>query len=143
MRQWNEDSGHLCRERETLAESKLHLRIGGQEHGRSVDTTYGAVNGERMLDFSGVRNYYIRCGYTDMRKQIDGLAALARLEYGMEMTEESLFLFCGTLEGAEAKEPECTIDDLLPWSAPCKTSLRRQNVERLRKKQHSMLNDTM
>ena len=48
-----------------------------------------------MLDFSGVKNFYIRCGYTDMRKQIDGLAALVRLEYGMELTEESLFLFCG------------------------------------------------
>ena len=29
-----------------------------------------------MLDFSRVQNYYIACGYTDMRKQIDGLAAL-------------------------------------------------------------------
>ena len=26
-----------------------------------------------MLDFSRVQNYYIACGYTDMRKQIDGL----------------------------------------------------------------------
>ena len=25
-----------------------------------------------MIDFSRVRNYYIACGYTDMRKQIDG-----------------------------------------------------------------------
>ena len=48
-----------------------------------------------MLDFTGVRNYYIRCGYTYMRKQIDGLAALVRLEYGLELNEESLFLFCG------------------------------------------------
>ena len=48
-----------------------------------------------MLDFTGVRNYYIRCGYTDMRKQIDGLAALVRLEYSLELNEESLFLFCG------------------------------------------------
>ena len=29
-----------------------------------------------MLDFSHVQNYYIACGYTDMRKQIDGLAAM-------------------------------------------------------------------
>ena len=48
-----------------------------------------------MLDFSGITNYYIRCGYTDMRKQIDGLAALVRLEYGMEIDERSIFLFCG------------------------------------------------
>ena len=48
-----------------------------------------------MLDFTGVTDYYIRCGYTDMRKQIDGLAALVRLEYGMELDEHSIFLFCG------------------------------------------------
>jgi hypothetical protein len=48
-----------------------------------------------MLDFTGVRNDYIRCGYTDMRKQIDGLAALVKLEYDLELDEESLFLFCG------------------------------------------------
>ncbi len=48
-----------------------------------------------MLDFTVVRNYYIRCGYTDMRKQIDGLAALVKLEYGLELDETSLFLFCG------------------------------------------------
>ena len=29
-----------------------------------------------MLDFSRVQNYYIACGYTDMRKQIDGLVAV-------------------------------------------------------------------
>ena len=48
-----------------------------------------------MIDFSRVKNYYIRCGYTDMRKQIDGLVALVQLEYRQEMNEESLFLFCG------------------------------------------------
>ena len=48
-----------------------------------------------MLDFTGVKNYYIRCGYTDMRKQIDGLAALVKLEYDLGLNEESLFLFCG------------------------------------------------
>lgn len=48
-----------------------------------------------MLDFTGVTDYYIRCGYTDMRKQIDGLAALVRLEYGMDLDEHSIFLFCG------------------------------------------------
>ena len=48
-----------------------------------------------MIDFSRVKNYYIRCGYTDMRKQIDGLVALVQLEYQQEMNEESLYLFCG------------------------------------------------
>ena len=48
-----------------------------------------------MLDFSRVQNYYIACGYTDMRKQIDGLAALMQTQFGQEMDETSLYLFCG------------------------------------------------
>ena len=45
-----------------------------------------------MLDFSHVQNYYIACGYTDMCKQIDGLAAL--MQFAQEMDEMSLYLFC-------------------------------------------------
>ena len=48
-----------------------------------------------MLDFSRVQNYYIACGYTDMRKQIDGLAALVQTQFGQKMDETSLYLFCG------------------------------------------------
>ena len=44
-----------------------------------------------MLDFSRVQNYYIACGYTDMRKQIDGLAALVQTQFGQEMEETSLY----------------------------------------------------
>ena len=48
-----------------------------------------------MLDFSRVQNYYIACGYTDMCKQIDGLAALVQTQFGQETDEMSLYLFCG------------------------------------------------
>jgi transposase len=48
-----------------------------------------------MIDFSKVCNYYIACGYTDMRKQIDGLIAVVQLQFGRKLDEESLFLFCG------------------------------------------------
>ncbi len=48
-----------------------------------------------MFDYSRVKNYYIACGYTDMRKQIDGLVALVELQYGKKADETSLFLFCG------------------------------------------------
>lgn len=48
-----------------------------------------------MIDFSKVRNYYIACGYTDMRKQIDGLVAMIQLQFGRAIDEESIFLFCG------------------------------------------------
>ena len=48
-----------------------------------------------MLDFSRVQNYYIACGYTDMRKQIDGLVAMVELQFGQKMDETSIYLFCG------------------------------------------------
>ena len=48
-----------------------------------------------MLDFSRVQNYYIACGYTDMRKQIDGLVAVVELQFGQKLDETSVFLFCG------------------------------------------------
>jgi len=49
-----------------------------------------------MIDLSVKMNrLYVACGYTDMRKQIDGLAAFVRLKFDREMEEGSLFLFCG------------------------------------------------
>ena len=48
-----------------------------------------------MLDFSRVRNYFIACGYTDMRKQIDGLAAVVELQFAKKLDETSIFLFGG------------------------------------------------
>ena len=48
-----------------------------------------------MFDFSRVQNYYIACGYTDMRKQINGLAAVVELQLGQKLEETSVFLFCG------------------------------------------------
>ena len=48
-----------------------------------------------MIDLAKVRNYYIACGYTDLRLGIDGLAAVVTQQYGSHLDEESLFLFCG------------------------------------------------
>lgn len=48
-----------------------------------------------MIDLSRVTNYYVACGYTDLRLGIDGLAAIVMTQYGMELQEDSLFLFCG------------------------------------------------
>ena len=47
-----------------------------------------------MMDLSKVRNYYIACGYTDLHLGIDGLAAVVTQQYGSQLSEESLFLFC-------------------------------------------------
>ena len=48
-----------------------------------------------MIDLSSIKNYYIACGYTDLRRGIDGLAQIVILQYGYEINENSLFLFCG------------------------------------------------
>ena len=48
-----------------------------------------------MFDFSRVQNYFIACGYTDMRKQIDGLVAVVELQFEQKLDETSIFLFCG------------------------------------------------
>ena len=48
-----------------------------------------------MMDLSKVRNYYIACGYTDLRLGIDGLAAVVTQQYGGQLDEDILFLFCG------------------------------------------------
>ena len=48
-----------------------------------------------MFDFSKIENYYIQTGYTDMRLQINGLVAKIQVEYGYQMEETSIYLFCG------------------------------------------------
>ena len=48
-----------------------------------------------MIDLSGVTNYYVACGYTDLRRGIDGLASIVMMQYGIELKEDSLFMFCG------------------------------------------------
>ena len=41
------------------------------------------------------RNVYIICGYTDMRKSINGLVAILTQKYQIKPDAESLYLFCG------------------------------------------------
>ncbi|MCR5088310.1 MAG: IS66 family insertion sequence element accessory protein TnpB [Oscillospiraceae bacterium] len=37
----------------------------------------------------------IACGYTDLRRGIDGLAGMVQEKYRLDPFEEALFLFCG------------------------------------------------
>ena len=46
-------------------------------------------------DVSRVERIYIVCGYTDMRKAIDGLAAIVQQNFRLDVFSGSLFLFCG------------------------------------------------
>ena len=46
-------------------------------------------------DISGLDRIYIVCGYTDMRKSIDGLCAIIEDQLKSSLDSRSLFLFCG------------------------------------------------
>lgn len=46
-------------------------------------------------DITVAENIYIACGYTDMRKSIDGLATVVQEQFHLDPFSKSLFLFCG------------------------------------------------
>ena len=47
-----------------------------------------------MLKNLSADNIYIVCGHTDMRKSIDGLAAIVQQQYQLDLFNNSAFLFC-------------------------------------------------
>ena len=48
-----------------------------------------------LNDFTGADKVYIACGYTDMRKSIDGLSAIVTQQFHLNPFQPALFLFCG------------------------------------------------
>ena len=48
-----------------------------------------------LSDFTGADRVYLAVGYTDLRKGIDGLAALVQRQFELEPFTNTLFLFCG------------------------------------------------
>ena len=46
-------------------------------------------------DISIAENIYIACDKTDMRKSIDGLAAMVQSQYHLDPFTRSIFMFCG------------------------------------------------
>ena len=48
-----------------------------------------------LNDFTGADKVYIACGYTDLRKGIDGLAQLVQQQFELDPFTNTLFLFCG------------------------------------------------
>lgn len=46
-------------------------------------------------DISGAESIYLVCGYTDMRKSIDGLCAVVEETVKQDPKQNALFLFCG------------------------------------------------
>ena len=49
-----------------------------------------------LNDATGFCHVYLACGYTDLRKGIDGLVSLVRYHFELDPCEKgSIFLFCG------------------------------------------------
>ena len=48
-----------------------------------------------LNDFTGADKVYIACGYTDLRKGIDGLARMVQKQFELDPFTNTLFLFCG------------------------------------------------
>ena len=60
-----------------------------------------------LNDFTGADKVYIACGYTDLRKGIDGLAQLVCQQFELDPFTNTLFLFCGRrrdrIKGSESE----------------------------------------
>ena len=48
-----------------------------------------------LVDFTKVKNIFIVCGRTDMRKGMDCLASVVQYEYDIDFYDDAIFLFCG------------------------------------------------
>jgi transposase len=69
-------------------------------------------------DISGLEKIYIVCGYTDMRKSIDGLCAIIEDQLKMDPTSSALFLFCGRRRDrikALFREPDGSVRGGYQW----------------------------
>ena len=48
-----------------------------------------------LNDFTGAERVFIACGYTDLRRGIDGLASLVQSQFQLDPFSNTLYLFCG------------------------------------------------
>lgn len=47
-----------------------------------------------MIDLNNVKHIYVACGFTDLRKGIDGYASIANGKLALNPFDNTLFLFC-------------------------------------------------
>lgn len=48
-----------------------------------------------LSNFTGADKVFIACGYTDLRRGIDGLASIVQQQFSLDPFTNTLFLFCG------------------------------------------------
>ena len=61
--------------------------------GTGKASSYG--NRESILSMIPADRVYLKCGYVDMRRSIDGLAAMVQQVFKLDPCERNLYLFCG------------------------------------------------
>lgn len=59
-----------------------------------------------LSDFSGSK-VYLACGYTDLRRGIDGLATIVEQQFKLDPCSDALFLFCGQRKGRQRPRATC------------------------------------
>ena len=59
-----------------------------------------------LNDFNCNCPVYIACGYTDLRRGIDGLASMVHTQFQMDPFQTALFLFCGRKRDAHMSHIE-------------------------------------
>ncbi len=47
-----------------------------------------------MLNIDMVEKVYLACGYTDLRKSIDGLVMIVKNQFKLDPFDKALFVFC-------------------------------------------------
>ena len=98
--------GRVCRDtprdtnRPELQRSSKSMPVRSNDRGRSwgrcTDDPGDTRNLEAMLnDFGCSCPVYIACGYTDLRRGIDGLASMVQEQFEMDPFQRVMFLFCG------------------------------------------------
>ena len=48
-----------------------------------------------LNDFTDAEKIYLACGYTDLRRGIDGLASIVQEQFHLDPFTRTMFLFCG------------------------------------------------
>jgi len=48
-----------------------------------------------LVDYTKVKNIFLVCGKCDLRKGIDGLAAIITEQFDLDLFDDAIFLFCG------------------------------------------------
>ena len=64
-------------------------------NGRRHVTSHFIGTADMLNDFTGAERVFIACGYTDLRRGIDGLASLVQSQFQLDPFTNTLFLFCG------------------------------------------------